>query len=578
VEVELGSPVALVPEVGTAAEAEEPPGDTPKGRTYLLRDATREGAFLDQLEEVALAAFEKQPAETTAKMRHRQYRDAFPATMQTFLLHAAPALLDAGFEIRVDRKRVFRHAFSPRYRVVESGEDWLTVEPGLLDGDQFLPIENSDEYAGANLVQAGGRYFLITSTADAHLLGHKLGRERVSTRDLWAIGEIEAHLIDQDHPALTRYREVRDRLSRFDRLEAVTVPASFHGALRPYQEHGLAWLWFLHTSDLGGCLADDMGLGKTIQTLALLALAREAGEMRRALVVAPVSTLGNWMDETLRFTPDLVPHIHAGPGRHQLFDELSRADVVFLSYEILLRDRDVLASLEPDYLILDEAQAIKNPRSKRRTAVASIPAPHRLALSGTPVENGVSELWSLVDVVAPGILGTHSAFRQRFSGVEQEDSAARERLRTTVRPLILRRTKAAVAPDLPAREEIVLRADAGPRQARFYEELRAYWERQVKDALGDPKEQFRILEAMLRLRPSWISLWSGWDRSTLKETRRLSSPSFLACWMRCSGALYTAMAPRGAPRRSIGWRDQRRRGSGRASSRAFSPGTERRSF
>ncbi|MDA3950924.1 MAG: DEAD/DEAH box helicase [Spirochaeta sp.] len=516
VEVDLGSPVALVPDDGETVGTDEGvgdrgqdrpadgPADTSNGRAYLLRDTTREEAFLAQLGSAVTQASEKQDARITAQLEYRQYRETFPITMQSVLLYTAPALLDAGFEILVDKKRVYGRAPVPRYRVVESGEDWLMVEPGLLDGDQFLPLESDAGLAGGNLLQAGGRYYLVTSGADVRALSRTLGRERISTRDLWGLGEIEEHLIDQDHPALVRYRELRERLSRFERLEAVTVPASFHGTLRPYQEHGLAWLWFLHTTELGGCLADDMGLGKTIQTLALLALAREAGEMRRALIVAPVSTLGNWMDETSRFTPDLQPHLHAGPDRHQAADELSRADVIFVSYEILLRDRDALAALEPDYLILDEAQAIKNPRSKRRTAAAAIPAPHRLALSGTPVENGVSELWSLMDVVAPGILGSHSAFRHRFSGVETEDSAARERLRATVRPLILRRTKAAVAPDLPPKEEILLRADAGTRQARFYEELRAYWEGQVHGALGNPKEQFRILEAMLRLRQAAI--------------------------------------------------------------------------
>lgn len=522
VEVELNSPVALVSDVGSSGPAKD--GATVNGpagvgeddgagergieecgaRTVLLRDTAREKELLDVLADVTFLALERQDEETTLLLRKRDYRDIFPLSMYAFLFHAAPPLLDAGFEIMVDRKRVSRSKSSPRYRVVESDEEWLTVEPGLVDGDRFLPLEDVDGYAGGNLLQAGGRYYLITAPVDIHLLQRTLGRRQISTRDILGLGEIEEFLLERDHPAIGRYREIRDRLSRVDRLEAVTVPSSFRGTLRPYQEHGLAWLWFLHTSELGGCLADDMGLGKTIQTLALLALAREAGEMRRALVVAPVSTLGNWIDEAARFTPGLSSHLHAGSDRHRRADEPARRDLIFVSYDILRRDRELLAALEPDYLILDEAQAIKNPRSKRRAAAASIPARHRIALSGTPVENGVSELWSLLDVVTPGILGSHDAFRRRFAGVEEEDSAVRERLRKTVRPLILRRTKGAVAPELPPKEEVLLRAEAGVRQARFYEELRKQWEAQVKGALGESTQQFRILEAMLRLRQAAI--------------------------------------------------------------------------
>jgi len=522
-EVELDSPVALVPDDGSSGPAEDGTGDdddgegggegpragergteTARPRTILLRDTVRETELFDVLGEATFLALEHQDEEITLRLQRRNDRDLFPLTMQAFLIHGAPLLLDAGFEILVDRKRVSRAASTPRYRVVESDEEWLTIEAGLVEGERFLPLEGVEGVAGGHLLKAGGRYYLITSPEEIPFIHGSAGRERLSTGDLLGIGEIEDRLLDSAHPALGRYRELRDRLSRIERLEAVAVPSSFRGTLRPYQEHGLAWLWFLHTSDLGGCLADDMGLGKTIQTLALLALAREAGEMRRALVVAPVSTLGNWRDEATRFTPDFTSYIHAGADRHGMEDERSRADIIFVSYDILHRDRDLLVALEPDYLILDEAQAIKNPGSKRRAAVASVPARHRIALSGTPVENGVSELWSLLDVVTPGILGSHPVFRRRFAGVEEEDSALRERLRKTVRPLILRRTKGAVAPELPPKEEIVLRAEAGARQARFYEELRAHWEAEVTGVLGDPRERFRILEAMLRLRQAAI--------------------------------------------------------------------------
>jgi SNF2 family DNA or RNA helicase len=229
--------------------------------------------------------------------------------------------------------------------------------------------------------------------------------------------------------------------------------------------------------------------------------------MRRALVLCPVSTLANWRAECLRFVPGFRVLVHAGPGRARRVSELERADVILVGYDTLRRDLGLFRALVPDYLVLDEAQAVKNPGGKRRQAVAAIRATHRLALSGTPVENGVLELWSVMDLVMPGVLGSRARFSARYGSADAEETAATRRLAQTIRPLVLRRTKAEVAPELPAREEQFLSVELRRAQAGFYESLRRRLAAQVEASVvskGLSDSGMIILEAMLRLRQAAI--------------------------------------------------------------------------
>ncbi len=428
-------------------------------------------------------------------------------------------LMSRGFELRIRKEKIERAPGRSTLRVASSGEDWLSIEPGFEFEEGFVPIE---QVYARGLVEAGGRKFVLPPGADVEAILTALHSRRVGRRDLVALERVAEELRNPEHPALRDFFSLRERLSSFSGLEETEAPPSFTGQLRPYQKSGLSWLWFLHSYGLGGCLADDMGLGKTIQTLALLAKVREAGEMRRALVVCPVSTLGNWLREASRFTPHFRAAVHAGAGRAERAEAFERVDIVFVGYATLQRDAELMRKVEFDYLVLDEAQAIKNPKTKRRRAVASLEVPHRLALTGTPVENSVVELWSLLDVLMPGILGNRSTFSMRF-GTEIEEgsfeetrnvsrdaeggSDGAERLRRLIRPLILRRTKKAVAPELPPKEELVQYAEAGKRQVQVYESLRLHYAEEVERLIraGErQKSNTKILEAMLRLRQAAI--------------------------------------------------------------------------
>jgi SNF2 family DNA or RNA helicase len=238
-------------------------------------------------------------------------------------------------------------------------------------------------------------------------------------------------------------------------------PATFTGRLRPYQQRGLSWLGFLARLGLGACLADDMGLGKTVQLLALEACERDGQAAAPTLLLCPMSLVGNWQREAARFAPGLRVYAHHGPHRSrgdELHERLSGVDLVVSTYATATRDVDVLAALTWRRLVLDEAQAIKNSLSTTARAVRRLPAQHRVALTGTPVENRLAELWSVMDVLNPGILGTPETFRTRYAvPVERHgDADAAGLLRRITRPYLLRRVKTdpTVIDDLPEKIEI----------------------------------------------------------------------------------------------------------------------------
>jgi superfamily II DNA or RNA helicase len=290
-------------------------------------------------------------------------------------------------------------------------------------------------------------------------------------------------------PSLARLRQLA---TDFQGLPATPPPPGLRAELRPYQRRGVDWLAFLREAELGGLLADDMGLGKTLQ--ALVAMASVPGP---SLVVAPTSVLRNWQNEAERFLPSLRCCLYHGPNRE--IDP--QAQLVITSYALLRRDIDTLSAVPWRYAVLDEAQAIKNPDSQVSRAARRIQARHRLALTGTPVENRLDELWSLFAFVLPGFLGRREAFAERvsdaISGPDQH--LALSWLRQRVRPFVLRRLKAEVAPELPARTEMIIRCELSEQERDIYEAVRLSALEEVRAAIG-AKRTLGVLEALLRLR------------------------------------------------------------------------------
>ena len=285
-------------------------------------------------------------------------------------------------------------------------------------------------------------------------------------------------------------------------IEAARAPTriaprpTFQGTLRPYQELGVGWITGLAAHGLGGCLADDMGLGKTVQVLAFLERRMEKAN-KPILIVAPRSVLWNWEQEVRRFLGVLPFVRHYGPGRAKTPAELVSANLLLTTYGTLLRDQELLASVPLDSAILDEAQVIRNSSSQTSLAARALNADFRLALTGTPIENRIEDLWSIMEFANPGLLPAERAFA---SHMRSTDAHGRTPLVQVLRPLVLRRTKAEVATDLPPKVEQILRAPMEAEQGRLYEALRAKAAARIGEATDSGGPTLEVLEAILRLR------------------------------------------------------------------------------
>ena len=290
-------------------------------------------------------------------------------------------------------------------------------------------------------------------------------------------------------------------------IEPVEPPKAFRGTLRPYQTRGLQWLGFLGRHGLGACLADDMGLGKTIQLIALLLHERESGKSPGpTLLVVPMSLVGNWQREIARFAPSLNVLVHHGLDRltgQEFVAEVAAYHVVIATYGLTYRDREHLAKVDWHRVALDEAQNVKNPAAKQAMAIRSLRSDHRVALTGTPVENHLTELWSIMDFLNPGYLGTATDFRRRFAvPVERHHDPDRtERLRYLIRPFVLRRLKddPNVQVDLPDKLEMTVFCNLTPEQAALYESVVSDMLGQI-DSAGGIQRRGLILATLVRLK------------------------------------------------------------------------------
>jgi SNF2 family DNA or RNA helicase len=313
---------------------------------------------------------------------------------------------------------------------------------------------------------------------------------------------------------------------------AVAAPTSLRAELRPYQREGVAWLQHLRAHDAGGVLADDMGLGKTLQTIAHVLTEKEQGRLDRpAMIVTLTSLVGNWQRELERFSPTLTVAVHHGADRHERRSELGKHDVIITTYPLIARDRDELAEVPLHLLVLDEAHAIKNSGSQSSEAVRHLNARNRVCLSGTPIENHLGELWAIFDFINPGLLGSKEEFTLQFRQPieERSDKVRLEALRDRVRPFILRRTKDAVAPELPAKTQLVRAVELTGAQRELYESIRVAAHGQVRQHIrqrGFAASQIAILDALLKLRqvccdPRLVSIEAARDVAVTRGSAKL---------------------------------------------------------
>ncbi len=459
-----------------------------------------------------------------------------------FILEELPVLKKQGWLITKDPSFPFKLA---------SSEDWVMTFDDGKDQQSFeleIGITVDDEYLNLlpvlikmithypELAQSGD---LTTHTSAHHLLiTLKDGRilplayKRLQALldiivDMFEEGNIKknrVHLpnwraaelleLDLEHgqfPIMRwagseRLREYALRVRNFSQIEPIAAPENFNAELRPYQEHGLAWLQFLREFEFNGILADDMGLGKTVQTLAHILIEKQQGRLNSpVLVVAPTTLMINWRKETHRFAPDLSVLTLHGSDRKKHYGTIKDYDIVLTTYPLLTRDEDIIMPIPFHMVILDEAQYIKNPKSKATQAVGKLNTKHRLCLTGTPLENHLGELWSIYNYLMPGLLGHDAQFKRLFRNTIEKfgNSRRAQQLAKRVSPFLLRRTKELVAKDLPPKTEIIRTVPLEGEQFELYEKIRVLMNAKVNKAIqeqGANRSHIIVLDALLKLR------------------------------------------------------------------------------
>ena len=419
-------------------------------------------------------------------------------------------LVQAGWRVEAEGKLI-RQAGEFKLAVT-TGIDWFELGGQVDFGGQSVPLPDLLAAArrGETMVTLddGSMGMLPEDWLKKYGLLADLGNAEDENGPI-RFGKAQAGLLDAllaSQPEIKLdigFGKVRQALPRFEGVVPKEAPAGFRGELRPYQCEGLGWLEYLQKFDFGGILADDMGLGKTIQVLALLQ-SRRARRLSRgaSLIIVPRSLVFNWKAEAEKFCPRLRVLDYTGPGRHASREEFDKFDLIVTTYGTMRTDIVELSTITFDYVILDEAQAIKNAESQSAKAARLLKARHRLAMSGTPIENHLGELWSIFEFLNPGMLGTASVFKKHASGASAADEGARSLLARALRPFILRRTKAQVVKDLPEKFEQTLVCDLEPEQRKMYEGLKAHYRQALlrKDTAELGRSKIEVLEALLRLR------------------------------------------------------------------------------
>ena len=392
---------------------------------------------------------------------------------------------------------------------VDTGIDWLNLKlAGKFDD---VEIEASDlleavQSGGAFVELPDGAFGLVPKDIDAGLESFEALGKRTEEGLQFRVNQ--AWILDAllDHQKHIDSKEGRKSLGKMlKKLGAPKVkaaPKSLKGELRPYQKEGVAWMQHLNKAGFGGCLADDMGLGKTVQVLAYL-LSKRLAKRRPSLLVAPRSLIFNWTQEAKRFAPSLKLLDYSRSDREEQIDLIPKSDLVMTTYACMRTDAQTLAEIPFKNLILDESQAIKNANTQTAKAVRLVQASQVFALSGTPVENHIGELWSLFDVLNPGMLGQSAALIGGGTSKKATKRLPAEVVSEAVRPFVLRRTKGQVLKDLPERTEMVLKVELKGKQRESYTRLLKHYQAMLlkpKSKKDFNKERFRVLEALLRLR------------------------------------------------------------------------------
>ena len=395
---------------------------------------------------------------------------------------------------------------------ISSNTDWFDAKVDILFGDQQVTVAevkralaNKQQFVQLNDGTLGilpeewlKKYSLLFRVGEGKTDTLKLTRFHLSVID-------ELYETRDEGELMVQLEEKYENLKEFNKIKEIEPPESLKNILRPYQVTGYHWLNYLKDIKWGGILADDMGLGKTVQALSFVEYYKKQTGNIKALVVCPTTLIYNWENEIKKFTPSLTWRIHHGALRTRVKEELLDHDITITTYGTLRSDIKLLMSLEFDYVILDESQAIKNPLSKVTRAACLLNAKNRLCMSGTPLQNNTFDIFAQMNFLNPGMLGTMEFFRQEFSIPIDKfgDKDRKDHLRKILYPFILRRTKEQVAKDLPEKQEIILFCEMEDEQRNIYDAYRNDFRTQILGTIetqGIHKSQLTILQGLMKLR------------------------------------------------------------------------------
>lgn len=492
----------------------------------VLRDVQAEALRLDQLAKFGFSALRSTSAGSQLFLQSQSYLQEL-ALWDEFLSNGIPALKGEGWKIQVAPAFGLHFERGDWELSTRASGDWFELGFDVeIDGErlplapilvpvleELLAIPDADWPEKLPIRLADQRYVTLELAALRPVIE--------VLRALWAKGEqparrwklprfdaalltaLPAERMPEHEAALVQLvAQLRD----VHELEKVSPPKGLRAELRRYQRVGLDWLQFLRRYRFNGLLADDMGLGKTLQVLAHLLLEKESGRLEQAaLVVVPTSLLGTWAREAERFAPDLRVLVLHGSQRGEHFARIGECDLILTTYPLLLRDAALFAAERFSFLILDEAQNVKNPDTQAARLLRQIECQHRICLTGTPLENHLGELWAQFDFLMPGYLGDLTRFNQNYRvPIEKHaDHRRLEELTRRVRPFLLRRGKSQVMEELPPKTEILKMVRFAPEQAQLYEAVRVAVDQRVREAISErglARSRITILDALLKLR------------------------------------------------------------------------------
>jgi superfamily II DNA or RNA helicase len=395
---------------------------------------------------------------------------------------------------------------------ISSNTDWFDAKVDIVFGEQKVTVAevkralaNKQQFVQLNDGTLGilpdewlKKYSLLFRVGEGSNNNLKLSRYHLSVVD-------ELYETRNEEELIVQLEEKYEKLRQFNKIKEIDPPAHLKMILRPYQVAGYQWLNYLKDIKWGGILADDMGLGKTVQALSFMEYFRNEHGNLKALVVCPTTLIYNWENEIKKFTPELTYRIHHGAARTRIKEEITDHDITITTYGTLRSDIKLLMSVDFDYVLLDESQAIKNPSSKVTKAACLLNAKHRLCMSGTPLQNNTFDIFAQMNFLNPGMLGTMEFFRQEFAiPIDKFGEADRkDHLRKILYPFILRRTKEQVARDLPEKQEMILWCEMEDMQRKIYDAYRNDFRDKILGTIqeqGIQRSQLTILQGLMKLR------------------------------------------------------------------------------